>query len=246
MLKFGKGNAKLGSHIITFSLLSGWSCPGAKECKSKVIIVNGKRKIKDGPFTKFRCFSASNEALFPVIYNARQHNFKELKAVGRSLPKTIRLIQDSLPNATRWLRIHVAGDFFSQLYFDAWVVVAKRNPDILFYAYTKSITYWLKRMHKIPSNLLLTASFGGRHDELVKVNNLRYAKVVFSEAEARKLKLPIDHDDSHAYTPGGSFALLLHGTQPKGSASSVALQNLKNKGITGYNKSKRLPAYTNQ
>ncbi len=231
MLKFGKGNAKLGSRIRTFSLPSGWTCPGAKECKSKVVITKeGKRKVKDGPFTKFRCFSASNEALFPAVYNARQHNFKELKAVNRSLPKTARLIQDSLPGRTKWVRIHVAGDFYSQLYFDAWIVVANRNPDILFYAYTKSIPYWLKRLHKIPDNLLLTASFGGQYDALVKTNNLRYAKVVFTEAEAFKLDLEIDHDDSHAYTPGGSFALLLHGTQPKGSEAAKAKVKLAGKG----------------
>lgn len=237
MLKFGKGNAKLGSHIRTFSLPAGWSCPSARECKSKVVIRDRKRKIKDGRFTKFRCFAASDEVLYLVVYEARQHNFNELKKVSRSLPKTVRLIQQSIPGATRWLRIHIAGDFFSQLYFDSWVVVAKRNPDVLFYAYTKSIPYWLRRLHKIPSNLILTASLGGRHDNLVKVNNLRYAKVVFSEAEARKLKLPVDHDDSHAYTPGGSFALLIHGTQPAGSKSSVALKNLK--GVSSYSKKKR-------
>lgn len=230
MLKFGKGNAKLGSHIRTFSLPAGASCPFARDCKSKVVIRDGKRKIKDGRLTKFRCFAASDEVLYPVVYEARQHNLTELKKVSRSLPKTVRLIQESIPDATRWLRLHVSGDFFSQLYFDAWVVVANRNPDILFYAYTKSIPYWLRRQHKIPTNLLLTASLGGRHDELVKVNKLRYAKVVFSEAEAAKLGLPIDHDDSHAYAPGKSFALLIHGTQPKGSAAAKAKVALKGKG----------------
>ena len=225
-----RGNAKLGSRIRTFSLPSGWTCPGAKECKSKVIIVKGKRKVKDGPFTKFRCFSASDEALYPSTYNARKHNMDELKKVKRSIIDTIRLIENSIPNRTKWVRIHVAGDFYSQLYFDSWLLVAKRNPNILFYAYTKSIPYWLNRKDKIPSNLILTASFGGLHDELIESNNLRYAKVVFSENEANELGLEIDHDDSHAYTPGGSFALLLHGTQPKGSKAAKAKVALKGKG----------------
>ena len=62
--------------------------------------------------------------------------------------------------------------------------------------------------------------------------DLRSAKVVFSEAEAEKLGLEIDHDDSHAARPSmrdQDFALLIHGTQPAGSAASKALQVIKKK-----------------
>jgi len=57
--------------------------------------------------------------------------------------------------------------------------------------------------------------------------------VVFSEAEAEKLGLEIDHDDSHAARPSlrdQDFALLIHGTQPKGTAAATALKELKGKG----------------
>ena len=68
---------------------------------------------------------------------------------------------------------------------------------------------------------------------IIEEFNLRSAKVVFSEAEAAELGLEIDHDDSHAAKPSlrdNSFALLIHGTQPKGSAASVALKELKGQG----------------
>ena len=61
----------------------------------------------------------------------------------------------------------------------------------------------------------------------------RFAKVVFSEAEAEELDLIIDHDDSHAANPtwrDESFALLIHGTQPAGSEAATALKELKGKG----------------
>ena len=54
----------------------------------------------------------------------------------------------------------------------------------------------------ILDNLILTASYGGRDDHLIGMidglhgENLRSAKVVFSEAEAEMLGLEIDHDDS--------------------------------------------------
>jgi hypothetical protein len=82
-------------------------------------------------------------------------------------------------------------------------------------------------------NFVLTASYGGRDDHLINEFGMRSAKVVFSQAEAEKLGLEIDHDDSHAAKPSlrnQDFALLIHGTQPKGSAASEALRALKGKG----------------
>ena len=59
---------------------------------------------------------------------------------------------------------------------------------------------------------------------------MRFAKVVYSEQEAHNLDLAIDHDDTHAAKPSlsnQSFALMLHGTQPKGSTAADALKVLK-------------------
>jgi hypothetical protein len=80
----------------------------------------------------------------------------------------------------------------------------------------------------IRNNFLLTASIGGKYDNLIPQLGLRSAKVVFAENEAGKL--PIDHDDSHAATKGGNFALLLHGIQPKGSDAATALKELRGVG----------------
>ena len=90
---------------------------------------------------------------------------------------------------------------------------------------------WFPILH----NFVLTASYGGRYDYLIDDNtfNFRSAKVVFSEAEAEELGLEIDHDDSHAARPdlrNQSFALLIHGVQPKGSEAAKALVELKGKG----------------
>ena len=68
---------------------------------------------------------------------------------------------------------------------------------------------------------------------MIAEQNLRSAKVVFSESEAVELGLDIDHDDSHAARPSmrdQDFALLVHGTQPKGSDAATALKELKGKG----------------
>jgi len=249
MLKFSNANAKTEAlkkvpelarfltdkrKIYSLDLLSGYSCPFAKACLSKATVdENGKRKIKDGKDNEFRCFSASQEVQYTNVYNSRKHNFDLL----RQSDNMDLLLMDSLPKNAGIVRIHVAGDFFSSEYMWAWWLTASENPNTLFYAYTKSLRYWLDIVNEMPilENFILTASYGGRDDHLIDdpTFNLRSAKVVFSEAEAEKLGLEIDHDDSHAARPSmrdKDFALLIHGTQPKGSEAATALKALKGKG----------------
>ena len=253
MLKFSKANSKtqalklipelqsfLGKRgrktakVYSMDLLSGHSCPFAEKCLSRAILLpNGKRVIKDGSKTEFRCFSASQEAQYPATYDSRKHNFDSLR--GLTYDKMVEVIISSLPDDAGIVRIHVAGDFFNEQYMHAWYTVALLNPNVLFYAYTKSLRYWVGGISELPilHNFVLTASYGGRDDHMIDQFNLRSAKVVFSEAEANSLGLDIDHDDSHAANPAwrdNSFALLVHGTQPAGSEAATALKELKGKG----------------
>jgi hypothetical protein len=240
-LKFGKGNAKLNKLIYTFSLPAGFACPGSKECKSRAMLDSktNKLSIKDGPHTKFRCFAASQEVLYRNTYNARRHNFELLKSLGKDSNKIADLIEYSLPKKAKYVRVHVSGDFYSPAYFAAWILVAKRNPGVIFYAYTKSLPYWKTHKNNKPDNMRLTASWGGHYDSLILSEGFRSARVVFSEAEAEELGLELDHDDSHAIEMGPSFALLIHGSQPKGSDAAKAKAALKGKGSYTAQKNKK-------
>ena len=249
MLKFSKANAKTQAlandaelaeyltdkrKIYSLDLLSGYSCPYAEKCLSKAVVQdNGKRKIKDGKHTEFRCFSASQEVQYTNVYNSRKHNFDLLRKENHE--GMVKLINDSLPENAGIVRIHVAGYFFSLPYMHAWYVVALMNPNTLFYAYTKSTSWWVGGINEFPilHNLVLTASMGGTQDHVTENYGLRKAVVVFSEAEEAELGLEIDHDDSHAAKPSlrdQDFALLIHGTQPAGSKAAQALKELKGKG----------------
>ena len=253
LLRFGKPNAKLKAlensefnlepkKVITFSLPSGYTCPGAKECLSYANRKTGK--IKDGKHTKFRCFQASAEAVYPSLRNMVWNNLDALRDAGKAVPMA-KLILKSLEDVKfDILRVHVGGDFFSDEYFLAWVMVAKAMPDKLFYAYTKSLGSW-KRMKLVidnTDNFVLTASRGGKNDELIDEHDFKCAEGVFSEEEAADKGLEIDHDDSHAAYGDESFALLIHGTQPKGSEASQALQKLRKKGIGGYSNKRKAVA----
>ena len=229
--------------IYSLDLLSGWSCPFAKECLSKVhetgnLTKNGNPQVKlrDGKDTLFRCFSASQEALLPNVYRRRKHNFDTLRPLH--LNDMIHRLNTDLPEDTGILRWHVGGDFFNSDYFFAAINVAMMNPDKLFYAYTKSLRYWIQYREYTEqlNNFVLTASRGGRDDHLIEQEFLRESVVVFSEAEAEEKGLEIDHDDSHAAIPSrrvNDFALLVHGVQPAGSEAARALSALKGKGSYG-------------
>jgi hypothetical protein len=238
LLRFGNPNSKLkklikklGLTLKTFTLPAGWTCPGAKDCLSRANRETGK--IQDGPDTLFRCFAASAEATYPSLRKMVWHNFELLrdaliqdkKAGFENSPHTADLIHNSLPKKFDVMRVHVGGDYFVKEYLQAWVEVAIRNPDKIFYSYSKSLHFFADVAR--PENLVLTASRGGKYDELIDLHGWKEALVVYSEQEAEARGLEIDHDDTHAAFGKENFALLIHGTQPKGSAASVALSAIK-------------------
>lgn len=236
LLKFGQGNAKLGKFIATFSTPAGHTCPGAKDCLAMANRQTGKLTV--GKDTQFRCFSASMETLFPKMRDARWHNFEQLKS-AKTVTAMARLISDSLPKGASVVRVHVGGDFFNESYFKAWMNVASSNPNILFYAYTKMINFWVQNILDIPKNFVLTASRGGKYDHLIVLYVLKNAEVVYSFEEAKRKGLRIDHDDSLARDPNvKQFALLIHGKQQPGSKASTAMKLLRKQGVFGYGNKK--------
>jgi len=225
------------------NLPAGFTCPAAKECMAKADRITGKLSEPEKGEDGFRCYAASQESTYPNVRTSRHNNFDLLKTKKSSdemAKLIIETINNQLPRSAKIFRIHSSGDFFNQEYFDAWIMVAKHFSDIVFYAYTKSLAFWINRLNNIPDNFKLNASKGGKQDLIIDKYNLKYSVVVFSEEEAanypltdfwkEKLKrekgLSIDHDDEHAYGTDYPFALLIHGIQPKGSKASEGLKKL--------------------
>ena len=252
MLKFSPANAKtkalkdifpkIKGKVYSLDLPSGYTCPGANKCKSFAVLNSDTNRttIKDGPCCEYRCFSASQEALLPATRKARWHNLNELKK-AKTIFAMAGLIIQSLPNDVGIIRIHVSGDFFSTEYLIAWLFVSSVCPDIQFYCYTKSLLQLKEAIqkYKLPTrglsrgilsdNFHITACIGGKYDSMITELNMRTAKVVYSEKEAKDLGLKIDHTDQYALTTGSNFALLIHGVQPAQTMAAKAVQKLKKK-----------------
>ena len=232
LLKFSHDNKKLDKlalevydkkgiyrNVYSVSIPSGRAetCPYADKCKAYVG-TDGKLVSRDD-YVEYRCYSASLEALYPSQLKQRNYNFDLLKACNNDRQELMNLINASIPVEAQIIRIHVGGDFYSQPYFDAWLHVATLNPNRQFYAYTKSLPFWVNRLDSINignfPNMELIASRGGTKDKLINVYGLRDSIVVDTEQEAMEKGLEIDYTDYLACYGKGSFALLNHGTQPK-------------------------------
>ena len=229
-LKMSNENKKLKKTLI-FDLPAGKTCPMASECHSYVVMNdNGKTSIKDGENNIFRCYAASQENQYPNVYKARKYNhdliLKSLKNDNGIKSNTIKLVNESIQkHITRNIdkvRIHSSGDFFNGEYLRVWLAVARLNKHLKFYCYSKSLHLFGINI-SIPDNFFLTASFGGKRDDLIHKGYFkRWAIVVNSEEEAIKKGIEhigkpykIDKDDSSCFKPD-PFALLIHGTQKKG------------------------------
>ena len=240
MLKFSKEkNAKLKSikewskienpKVYSISLLSGFSCSFAKDCQTYAIEnkITKKRTVLDGKHAKFRCFSAIQESQYTSVYNQRKHNLDSILAIRNDVEKITSLIMDSLPKNADYIRVHVGGDFVTSEYMLAWFNVARINPNIKFYAYTKAIGWMQNNEDMRPKNFRMIASYGSKEDHLITKDTVS-ANVIFHPSET---KLPIDHNEYYAINDKGSFSLLLHGTQKQGSAGSKALSRMNKENI---------------
>lgn len=207
--KFIKNTRYYTGVVYEWNIPTGTTCPFADQCKVTVDRLSGKFDIKRG---QFRCYAASPER-FPGVREHRWKNFEFVKSGG--IPQ--------IPKDCKALRIHAAGDFFNQTYFDMWLSLAADHPDVEMWAYTKSLRYWIKRINDIPDNLVLTASYGGREDDIIERYGLKNVKVYPSERLVPDDR-PIDNNDDQARIPGVNFALLDNMKVPKKSPRSQTVK----------------------
>ncbi len=192
-MKFIKKTTYYTGTVYEWNLPTGSTCPFALECKVSVDRHSGKFDIKDG---HYRCYAANSER-FPSVREHRWKNYEYVKAGNFPI----------IPKQAKAIRIHMAGDFFNQYYFDMWLEICQTYKYVEFWAYTKSLTYWVNRLHQIPDNLTLTASYGGRNDNLIEEYNLKNVKVFKSKEDVPE-NLPIDYNDDYARQKYINFALL--------------------------------------
>ena len=127
------GNSKTGSQIALFNLPRVDTCPGATELCIKHCYVKRSNR-------------------FPTVSPTHQERYRA------SLEDDFvdRMVGDIVKSGKDVIRIHTAGDFYSEKYIADWVKIARRTPGVAYYAYTRSwrckkLVRHLNRLRRLPN-----------------------------------------------------------------------------------------------
>jgi len=149
---------------------------------------------------------------FPNVKDKRYWNFLQSKQDDF----TTRIISEIVAKDVDVIRIHDGGDFYSPKYIEKWISIAANLPNVRFYAYTKTVSYFLGK--KLPKNLIITYSFGGKEDHLIDTRKHRHCHV-FKDAASLKRSgyLDVSKDDSLTCykTRNKKIGIVYHGARTK-------------------------------
>jgi len=103
------------------------------------------------------------------------------------------------------IRIHDSGDFYSPVYLEKWMTIARSMPEVTFYFYTKSVKM-VKDFGLLPGNVHAVFSFGGKQDDLIDTDNDAHSVIFDSKEEL----------DGEGYTDCSKLDLNIIGTKKVG------------------------------
>ena len=166
--KLKETSKKLGLKIFNFSI------PAYKSKSGKVVCPFAESCVK-------YCYAQKgNYKRFPKVAEGMEERF----LISKSLNFVALMDIEINKKKADAVRIHDSGDFYNNEYIEKWVNIAMLNPNVNFYAYTKSIPLFKGR--NLPKNMYVIFSFGSKKDELIDVNNDRHARIFNNETELLK------------------------------------------------------------
>lgn len=147
------------------------------------------------------CYAKSGTYQFS---NVKKAHIEKLELVLNAPDEWVRLMNQELTKKKyqgAYVRIHDAGDFFAEWYIYKWFDIARANPSINFYSYTKEVRSFksLEVAGFIPENFTTIFSFGGRQDSLIDREVDRHSDVFVDYDEMiRSGYVDIADDDKQA------------------------------------------------
>jgi DNA repair photolyase len=185
-----KNNAKIFNFSIpAYKTKSGKvTCPFAAACVKYCY-------AQKGNYTRFPIVQELMEKKYEI---SKQNNFNSL--MNEEIKKK---------KATH-IRIHDSGDFYSVKYLAKWIQIAEYNKEVIFYAYTKSIKFFIDGL-LLPDNMKIIFSEGSKHDELINPKTDRHARI-FKDIETLNASGYIDAstNDLQAITDNKKVGLIFH------------------------------------
>jgi len=161
--KLKKTSIENNMRVLNFSL------PAYKTITGKTVCPFAKDCIK-------YCYAQKGNYRYPSVIKGLNNRY-ELSKTADFVPKMNATIILERPTH---VRIHDSGDFYSIKYLSKWVQIANDNKDVIFYAYTKSIKFFINGF-KLPKNLKIIFSEGSKNDNLIDTTKDRHARIFKSK-----------------------------------------------------------------
>jgi len=143
---FSAGNSKIDKSCLVFSIPTEICYGAGKQCKS--------------------CYARKAE--YPYK-NCLPSRFRNYKASLNSSAFIEAVTERFSRSKKRLVRIHEAGDFYSQEYINSWIEIIKKHPEHKFYTYTKKLQKFdfsemlnLPNMNLIDSNTSIGFNYGNK------------------------------------------------------------------------------------
>tara|TARA_R110002020_G_C16197381_1_gene765990 strand:+ start:113 stop:712 length:600 start_codon:yes stop_codon:yes gene_type:complete len=163
-------NAKLKKTSIENNMrVLNFSLPAYKTITGKTVCPFAKDCIK-------YCYAQKGNYKYPSVIKGLNNRY-ELSKTDEFIPKMNATIILERPTH---VRIHDSGDFYSPEYLNKWVQIANDNKEVIFYAYTKSIKFFIDGL-KLPKNLKIIFSEGSKTDNLINTSKHRHARIFKSK-----------------------------------------------------------------
>lgn len=193
-------NAKLKKTSIENKMrVMNFSLPAYKTITGKTVCPFAKDCIK-------YCYAQKGNYRYPSVIKGLNNRY-ELSKTDEFIPKMNATIILERPTH---IRIHDSGDFYSPKYLNKWVQIAKDNKSVIFYAYTKSIKFFINGL-KLPKNLKIIFSEGSKTDKLININKHRHARIFKSKELLRAAGyINASENDLKAITDNKKVGLVYH------------------------------------
>ncbi len=157
-VKIQNGNSKLGKGIYTVNLLPG-DTPLTLKDGTQLTNVSGS------------CFGCCNDCKSNcyAVNDAKRYHNTIIKSQGENTLLARHDKKRFFENIQRFLdynmvaavRIHSSGEYLNYDYFLQWIEIAKNNPSVIFYSYTKRYNFIEKYLDSgatFPDNFVVNVS----------------------------------------------------------------------------------------
>lgn len=203
----GTGNTKLKKTAAEYGVkIFNFSIPAGNDKRTGRLICAFADKCLS------LCYAKKGFYNMPAVENALSNRYDASKDEN-----FVERIDKELIKATNkkqvYVRIHDSGDFYSPAYFAKWLEIARLNPSVRFYAYTKSHSF-IRGKFSIPENFDLIYSLGSKNDELINQETERHSKIFYSkeqmELEGYTDASYLDLKATKWFTENHKIGLLIH------------------------------------